>query len=503
MMRLGIYDAHWKTMGGGEKLAASYAEALQDEYEVTLLAHEEISLSLLGAHLDVDLNNVRVQVIPDLAEAVSDASADFDVFINCSFLGSHPSRAARSFFVAMFPDRPAVQPTRAHDVLFDLRDVVLPQVARVHDGPGFYAEECDSGRRWRWTAAEAEFRVQPLSDAPLSVLLTVSGEHRPPTISPELFVDIDGTRHSRLLDRAASRTFVFVVRPNLGRDVTVRLTAEPFQVDGDPRAFGVQVLGVDVHRPAYEEMAEEILRVNHTHHSRKWMETYESVVSISEFTRTWVRNYWGRDSVVVYPAVRPRVRANKGRVILSVGRFSEDANHSKKQRELVAAFRGLLALPEAAGWELWLIGGATGEAYAESVRDAAEGLPVKIFANASGAEVAQALALASIYWHGMGIGENPHRDPVKFEHFGISIVEAMSAGAVPLVVGAGGQAEIVEDGISGLLFDSVDELVQQTSLLLRHPELREQYAEAAMARASMFTPEQFQRRVVELLKPSA
>ena len=43
-------------------------------------------------------------------------------------------------------------------------------------------------------------------------------------------------------------------------------------------------------------------------------------------------------------------------------------------------------------------------------------------------------------------GEDAERHPERFEHFGISVVEAMAAGAVPLVFGAAGPGEIVQDG---------------------------------------------------------
>jgi glycosyltransferase involved in cell wall biosynthesis len=86
-----------------------------------------------------------------------------------------------------------------------------------------------------------------------------------------------------------------------------------------------------------------------------------------------------------------------------------------------------------------------------------------------------------------------------FEHFGISIVEAMSAGAVPVVVGAGGQAEIVEDGVSGLLADTLGDFVAQSVLLLRDPELRRRMAGAAVDRSAAFTPEAFRARVLELV----
>jgi glycosyltransferase involved in cell wall biosynthesis len=499
-MRVGIYDAFWQTLGGGEKLAASFAEALQDVADVTLLAHEPVVVDDLGHHLDVDLHDVRVAVLERAPEAVSAASADFDVFLNCSFLASQPSLAARSYFIAMFPDRPTIEPTAPLERLFSLRDVVLPQSARLHEGHGFHPVESDGTRSWRWTERQARFEIHPVLTERLSILLTVSGEHRPEAASPVLSVEIDGVVHERVLDPTGTRTFVFTVDPRPGRGIPVRLAIEPFSVPGDPREFGVEVIGLDVQRPAYAALADTILDINHVHHSQEWLDSYDAVVSISEYTRSWVRRYWGRESVVVHPAVRPRPAASeKQRVILSVGRFSGHHGHCKKQQELVAAFRLLHDRREASGWELWLIGGAADPAYVEAVRREAAGLPVRVLADATGEDVAEALGVASLYWHAMGLGEDPYRDPVMFEHFGISIVEAMSAGAVPVVVGAGGQAEIVEDGVSGLLADTLGDFVAQSVLLLRDPELRRRMAGAAVDRSAAFTPEAFRARVLELV----
>lgn len=63
--------------------------------------------------------------------------------------------------------------------------------------------------------------------------------------------------------------------------------------------------------------------------------------------------------------------------------------------------------------------------------------------------VQNALAEASSYWHAKGGGVNAALEREKCEHCGISIVEAISAGCVPVVYGEGGPKEIVERGVSG------------------------------------------------------
>ena len=69
----------------------------------------------------------------------------------------------------------------------------------------------------------------------------------------------------------------------------------------------------------------------------------------------------------------------------------------------------------------------------------------------------------------------------------MSTVEAMAAGCVPIVVNRGGQREIVEHGVSGFLWDSIDDLEKYTLSLMLDDQLRQSMSEAARARAQKFT----------------
>ena len=100
-------------------------------------------------------------------------------------------------------------------------------------------------------------------------------------------------------------------------------------------------------------------------------------------------------------------------------------------------------------------------------------------------------AEASIYWHGGGFGEDAERHPERFEHFGITVVEAMAAGAVPVVFAAAGPQEIVEDGVNGFHWRTPDELVARTRQLIDDHELRDRMACAARQRAADFSSERF------------
>ncbi|HYN31746.1 MAG TPA: glycosyltransferase, partial [Ilumatobacteraceae bacterium] len=213
----------------------------------------------------------------------------------------------------------------------------------------------------------------------------------------------------------------------------------------------------------------------------------------------WVERLWGRPTDVLYPPVRPSVRpADKTPLILVLGRFFDPSfGHSKKQHELLATFRSLHKAGRIPGWRMAIVGGcdAKNREYALAVKREARGLPVEVHVNAPGALVERLLGEASLYWHGAGLGEDSERHPERFEHFGISVVEAMAAGAVPVVFAAAGPAEIVHDGIDGLHWTTLDELAEQTVALTVDDDRRRRLAEAAVQRAADFSAEAFADRL--------
>jgi glycosyltransferase involved in cell wall biosynthesis len=87
------------------------------------------------------------------------------------------------------------------------------------------------------------------------------------------------------------------------------------------------------------------------------------------------------------------------------------------------------------------------------------------------------------------------------EHFGISTVEAMAAGCVPVVINKGAQPEIVEHGVSGFLWNTLEELRAYTIRLIKDNALLESMAQAARRRAQLFSRENYVERCLTLLGP--
>lgn len=486
-MRIGVYDEHWETFGGGEKLAASYAKALRGFGDVELIGHSPVDLPMLEERLNVDLDSVRVAVVGRGAEAVSAASADYDLFVNCSYLSKVTNRAPASMYVVQFPERPPDGGSSSGRFLLEHRDLFLRR-CDIEFGPGFYPAEAEDSFTYRWTTGDGFLGIRNQCDVAMPLQVTVNAAHCPPGVSRQVTATLDGavTTHS-LADRPVA--LHFAIEPHAVVDL--RIQSDQWSVPSDPRVFGVQVVDVRGGSMINDEIRDIASHAYHLASVYGFVDTYRVVTSISAFTARAVKEYWQRDSVVIAPAVRPRRIGTKQPTIISVGRFFS-GGHSKKQIELVEGFRRLRSRGRGGSWTLQLIGGSSvANPYLDQVAIAAEGQPVEIQTNSAGTVLEEALSHATIYWHGAGVGEDLAIAPVAFEHFGISVVEAMSAGCIPVVNGIGGPAEIVEDGRSGLHYFDIDELVRQTELLFVDPTLRDRLRERAIERSNHYSEERF------------
>jgi len=234
---------------------------------------------------------------------------------------------------------------------------------------------------------------------------------------------------------------------------------------------------------------------------------FDKVVCQSEYVRHWVQEYWSRDADVVnppidIPAAEPEL-ARKGKVILSVGRFFA-GGHNKKHDVMALAFRELVDAG-LEGWELHLAGSIhhddASREYLERVRELARGYPIRLHLDIPFTELQELYDRASIYWHAAGYGVDQEQSPAELEHFGMTTAEAMAHSAVPVVIAAGGQLEVVEDGVSGFHWRTPAELQEATLRLAGDPALWRRMALAARERARRYSRPEFKRRMRESLQP--
>ncbi len=229
------------------------------------------------------------------------------------------------------------------------------------------------------------------------------------------------------------------------------------------------------------------------------LKNWNLIIYNSQFTKNNSLKNWPLNSQVIYPPVdiqniKP---LKKEKYILSVGRFFGHLK-DKKHEVMIKAFIDLYKDKKIAGWSLHLVGAASkgDQLYLEQLSDLAKGYPIKFYPNISYERLVKLYGQSSIYWHAAGYSEN---DPTKMEHFGISTVEAMVAGCVPVVIAKGGLVEIVEDKISGYLWNSLEELKQKTLTLILDNELREKLSKEGTKKITSFGKEKFSQNLIDLI----
>lgn len=238
------------------------------------------------------------------------------------------------------------------------------------------------------------------------------------------------------------------------------------------------------------------------------MQTYQLKTAISEFSRRWTKELWGIDCQIVYPPVDTGFHpAEKQKIIISVGRFAmEGEGHTKKQEQMLRTFQRMRE-NGLTGWDYVSVGGLRDtpkhKIYFEELSQLALSSGAQVVANMARPELRSLYERAGIFWHAAGYGEDENLQPVFAEHFGISTVEAMAAGCVPVVIKKGGQKEIVEHGVSGFLWETLDELESYTQQLAADDKLRMKMSAAAQDRAKMFSSDAFVKNFLAQLIPNA
>ena len=193
----------------------------------------------------------------------------------------------------------------------------------------------------------------------------------------------------------------------------------------------------------------------------------------------------------------------KKNIILNVGRFfTASANkHCKRQDILVEVFKKMHD-QGLRNWELVLIGsiaqGKDNINYAKKIKKQTRSYPIKVIHDASFKELRGYYGKARIYWHATGFGLDENENPKSMEHLGISTIEAMAAGCVPIVIKKGGQKEIVSEGKNGLLWETKEELIKKTLKVMSDKKLWQKLSTKAQKRAQEFSKERFCRITREI-----
>lgn len=501
-MRVGIYNRWVDTLGGGEQTLGAFAAAFAGDAEVDLITHDPPDWDRFRATLGLDLAAVRSRVVPydrDHYRPVQEASRDYDLFVNCSYLDHVRAYARVNVLQVFFPPAPP-----------DHRGDVTPQPyaetpARLRAVAGLYPLERDRDGVYAWTDGHGRFElVAP--EGPVTVTLRLAA-NRP--AGAAVTVAVDGTTLATATLPRAGYTDVRVEVPaalRAGRAQLVDVTSDTFAPPRDVRErLGVRV-GAASAGPAPRPY-DGLDRWTPQHRYYDEVATYDLLLANSHFTQRWIAQRYGRASELLYPPVQVGQFAPGPKLprIVSVGRFFVEG-HSKKQLEMIGVFRRLCD-EGLTGWEYHLAGGThhdpAARRYVERCREAAAGYPVVLHTDVPLARLVELYASSALYWNATGYGEGPDVHPDRFEHFGMTTVEAMASGCVPLSYARAGQPEVVEHDWSGVLWETLDDLAAATLRLVADPARRARMARAAVERSATFTDRRFRATLRRLLADTA
>lgn len=229
------------------------------------------------------------------------------------------------------------------------------------------------------------------------------------------------------------------------------------------------------------------------------LSTWSLAICNSLFTQKYINQSWPIKTALLYPPVETgKIKPlKKEKWILSVGRFTSFSK-SKKHEEMINAFKKLLNDEEISDWSLHLAGSIEGDAnYINELKALADKAPVSFYPNLVFDELVKLYGKSSIYWHAAGFDED---EPEKMEHFGITTVEAMAAGCIPIVTNKGGQGEVVDDNKNGYLWDNTDELISRTRKIIFNPDIREKFSKEAMIKSKKFSKNNFSENLHSIIK---
>jgi len=540
MLKIAIYDRYLSTAGGGERYSCKMAEILsaQPGYEVDLVTDLYADIGEVASWLNLDLSNVNLKVFPYISDDYTKKLTEkYDLFINTTYLSALPSFAVKNIYLCYFPTPFDVDFKFIHRFLlifFRLPALWLFRLAGKMTG-GFKSINVEEGlyepkrfmlRRGSWTNGRAILKIQgddmlalgiknppnsPVDTMDISIIISTEGHKiheyktalkkgqrqkiRIPLGSLETS---SGDRNSEYVVEINSNTFS---------------PAEDGSGSRDTRKLGAVIYDETKMNPAKKLILKilgyiPLFLITYPRHY-KFLDTYQKIISISKYSSFWIKRFWNKDSTILFPPVDTESFKSGGnnikeKAVLSVGRFFPE-HHNKKQYELAATFIKMIEEYPVVmkGYTLYLAGGVSGTRehleYVEQIKKLSEGYPIEVLPNVSFKELTGLFKKSSIFWHASGLGEDENAHPEKFEHFGITTAEAMSAGCIPVVINKGGQKEIIEDGVDGFFFNDLQELSDQTLKIIRDEVDSGKIRKNAVRNCQKFSNSSFEKELLSII----
>ncbi len=197
---------------------------------------------------------------------------------------------------------------------------------------------------------------------------------------------------------------------------------------------------------------------------------FKSVSTLSNFVTKQIAHKWNVESRYIYPYTQPIAAGEKENIILVVGRIDP----WKGTLWLMQVFERSGLAEE--GWRLWIAGATTGSREQDYIRDvlgfAQEHKGISVFIDDDDEHMRTMYGKAEILWAAKGYMAEPD-NLQESEHFGMTPVEAISAGCIPLVYDLGGHRETTP---SFWRWKTETELIFKTRQVMAHYDERTQHS---------------------------
>ena len=213
----------------------------------------------------------------------------------------------------------------------------------------------------------------------------------------------------------------------------------------------------------------------------------------SEYTKNWLKRLWHVESKVIYPPVDipSNNRFKKQNLVISTGRIAPDKNYEL----VIDIFKRAIEDSNLKGYNLFICGKSDNLKYLSKLKELSKGLPIKFLTDLSDNSLKEIYKKSKIFIQAKGFGINEEKYPSLLEHFGMTTAEAMSHGAVPIVLNKGGYKETIENNKSGFLFNNVQEAVDSLKKLASNKNILSTMSKNARKRAKRFSLQRMQNEI--------
>lgn len=481
-----IYDKWLKSLGGGEVVACTIAKTLLEKgYEVTLLCGKKVPFEIINEKLNIDLKEVEMIEVWTDEVKLKRLTKGKDLFINVSFMDYSFGYAKRNIYYTHFPTKIY---SDISEFIFNFFVIpILTKIIKIK--PSEFITDIDApliinknpAYKLRKNNRIAFFYLNTMSI--YSIEFNIFFENFYKTLLENFQWNVENAEviDQKILINHDKNLITFKIKiqtqqPTIYLNLIYEKINNYFKYDDRIFLFYPKIIIKKIPGSLAKNLFERInnkLRAGIFTNTSQRLKTYQKILANSKFTSKWILRYWKRQAELLYPPVEMMFKKydlkkfEKEKIICSVGRFFT-LGHGKKQEILIKAFK-ILYSQGCIDWQLHLLGGFDNEPtsieFVNQLKRLAWGYPIYFHFNVSRSDIEEMYLKSMIYWHAAGFGEDEKDLPIKFEHFGIAPIEALSTKCIPILFNGGGLREVVENvdlNKQNHLFNTIDELVNNT-----------------------------------------